>query len=309
MRDSNLDKYKLYLDESGDANLTSEDKYLVLAGVIVDDKEDINWESYFNYIQKKYNLSEDEPFHTVELFEFSDSEYYLDGKSCNDLVSSLREFIDISPINIQVFYTDKDDLKEYLPIDDYDDYFNFPERGKRHRFHDIEISYEILASAHLFHFADLLSEEKSIGEVIAESRQYADRFLLRTYINSQNPQKFTENDIKSRSRELRKRVSLFGFEEKTGLRGGLEVTDLVAYAASCNLRINGPVETTERLKGVWSERGIAELWEAVNDNAMVMKISQSSEKKKERFSSYMRKNRANEISERLKKMQKEANEE
>lgn len=224
-----MKRYIMYLDESGVGSLNDyQDKAFILSALIIQENEDIQFSSYFNYTKKKYKISDNRPFHSYELFEDKKSKHYLTTKKAKSFIKSLSEFINISPFKVIVTAIDKEELRRFLGIPKK---FKFKPKEDNFAFRDLP--YEVLGRYLFFWFANFLKKKgnDSIGHIVAESRESGDQALLRTFLDSQQ-----ENKFKKDARLFRSFVCSIGFEKKLGLSGGLEMIDLISYFSNQFLR-------------------------------------------------------------------------
>jgi len=276
---TNNKKHILYLDESGCSSLTDYvSKKFLLTGVMIDTKEDIEISAYFNFIKRKYGIPVNYPFHSHDIFENKRSPSYLTNTNAKDVISSLAEFIDITPIKFKVFMLNKNKLRRFFGFK-RDSFKGIP----RDRRKDKEIGYDILASRLIFWFAHELEKKSAKGEIVADSRRKSDVILLDSYLNCQMSSSFNESDISILAREARNNITSIKFEKKTGLCGGLEIADLISYVSF--------LAENNRLKKS-SAKNISVLWKVVKKNMLRGAIQEIRE---DSFEKYLTTGRVNRI--------------
>lgn len=257
-----MNGYTLYLDESGVANLAqTQDRYFLLSGLIVDDKEDIELSAYLKHIKRRHNIDPSESLHAVDLFEIPGRPNYLADDKCREFTNSIAEFIENSPFKIVVFAVDKDLLRKKLHIPD-----GYKFKGSRAHKKDKEIAYELLTRKMLFEFARLLKRNSSLGSIVAESRRGSDGLVLNTYLDCQDPQTFVgRKSLKTLAAEIKSRVHSICFANKIGAKGGLELVDIVSYCAFNELKND--------LRGM-TKRGVKPMFQRIKKDMGIVTISQ-----------------------------------
>lgn len=230
-------RHIMYIDESGAGSLNDfQSKFLLLTGLVVQEEEDIKVSTYFNYTKQKYGISKDIPFHSYDLFERkARSPQYLFPKRARGFLKSVSEIIGLSPIRVIVVAIKKDDIRKFYNIPPK---YRFSPTSDRFGFKDLP--YDILAKELFFWFARYLSRQKlALGHIIAEARGYSDHALLQTFLDAQEEARFLANSRENRTAsKFKKRVSSISFEKKNGLRGTLEMADLISYFSYQSLQKN-----------------------------------------------------------------------
>jgi len=258
-----MERYILYIDESGQGSLSDHTQNLFLTGVIVEERVDAEISGYFNYIKKIYRLG-NEPFHSYDLFEDQNSSSYLSLKNAQKLVLSLIEFVKIIPIKINIYYLDKKSLRNFLGMGETEDaYFEGSEESRRW----LDLPYEILAAKLFFWFAKCINSKNNCrGAVVAESRRESDHAVLRAYLRCKTPSQYNSQNMKNCSEKMQKRISSIRFEEKIGFWPGLEMADLFSYVAyqSKNRKLR---------KKHFRERNFILLWKEIRHKLEYKKIS------------------------------------
>lgn len=254
-------RYTLYLDESGIASLTDyKDRCFVVSGIVVEDSADIELSAYFNYIKRAHKLPESKSFHSVDFFENKKSDLYLKDSKCIKFCQSVAEFIKIAPFNIAIVCLDKRHLRELIKMPN-----GYSFKGSKDHKEDKEIGYEILTRKVFLEFAKFIKIQKAKGSVVAESRRESDRVILKSFLQSQDSEQFKRRKNLSRySFEMRNRVVSLCFENKNGLRGGLEMSDLFAYVYY--QKINRKIPLLKK-------RGLPVLWKSIEKKAEQKQIA------------------------------------
>lgn len=253
-------KHTIYIDESGIANLAEyKARYFILSAITIEHKADLELSAYFNFIKRKYGVPEDQIFHAVDFFEIRTSSLYLSNKKCQKFVESVAEFLKIAPFEIRIVAIDKKELREILKLP-----FGYKFRGSRAHKEDKEVGYELAARQIFFDFARILKRDKSFGAIVAESRRGSDDVLLRTFLAVQEAVNFQNNrTLFNLSTTMKDRAVSICFENKHGLRGGLEMTDLISYVAYQKLN---------RRLSTFKKRGLEVLWDALQQKVVKNKI-------------------------------------
>lgn len=70
----------LYIDESGTPELSSQDKYAIVCGVLIDEDDEKSIHFLVDRVKKKYGLDLDKHLHAVDIFENQQRKSYL-GKT------------------------------------------------------------------------------------------------------------------------------------------------------------------------------------------------------------------------------------
>lgn len=221
-------KSTLFLDESGKATLT-DPKYdvFLLTGIILDDEEVNNIESYFSYIKRRFDLNENEPFHSYDIFE-GPKRNSLDRNK--KLASLIADFIETIPAEITICVVDKPGVKQGLGVTS-DQQFKGENKLKKNEVK--ESPYKIAASTLFHRFAKHLNNQNRTGMIITDSRRGADAQLLKTLELC----KLESGPLKEESTGLVKdHVSAICFAEKNYLSGGIEIADLISYTLFFELR-------------------------------------------------------------------------
>ncbi len=228
--------------------------------MVIEEKSDSDSAAYFQFIKSRYKLPYDKNFHAVGLFEDKRSDFYISDSSCRKFCKSVGEFIETSPFVISVSCLDKNALRELLKMPK-----GYGFRGDKEHREDKEIGYEILARKVFLEFAQFLKSKKAQGSIIAESRRGVDYRLLKTFLESQEPNQFNRNSrLQTYVRVLRENVFSICFENKSGLNAGLEMADLISYLANQKI--------TKRL-GDFEGRGSKLLWKVLEKRSIVKSLS------------------------------------
>lgn len=254
-------KYNLYIDESGVANLCDhQSKFFVLSAIVIEEKINRELAAYFSFIKKRYKLPEEKNFHTVGLFEDRKSDFYLSDSKCKSFCFSLAEFIETSPLLISASCINKDYLRQLLKMPEV---YGF--KGSKEHNEDKDIGYEILARQVFLEFSKFLKQKNAQGTITAESRRGADYQLLKTFLFCQEPNQFNHSvRLRGYSQELRQRVFSIRFENKQGLNAGLEMADIISYLAYQKAARN--LAASER-------RGSKILWRAIEKKSDLKNLS------------------------------------
>lgn len=254
-----MTKFALYVDESGTPGLVdSRSHYFVLTGLAIEENVDIKLSGYFELVKRRFGIFDGQGFHSVDLFEKTDSPQYLTDKRARELAKSLSEFIENCPLNILVCALDKDRLRNHfgVPKDTPSKTFKKSEIGTITR----DVAYDILASKIFFWFAStILRNKTSRGSIIAESRDSSDKALLTAFLDCKEPGRYRQNlkTVAAKTAMVKEKITSIKFENKIAERPGLEISDLISYV--CNLRLCSRLTSFE-------ERGIPKLWNAIKQN-------------------------------------------
>lgn len=266
-------RYILYVDESGIASLTNKTaKYFILTGLLIDSSKNSEISAYFSFIKRKCNLNPPDNFHSYDLFE---------NKKSQEISEILSSFITTTPLRYNIVMLNKYKLKRYFGFNS--NYF----KGSQERKKDKEIGYDILASKLFFWFAGFLSKQRAIGEIIIESRGRPDAILFDTYLNCREPDNFTNQKIKNLSKKCQRWIVSIRFENKIGVCGGLELSDLISYIAYLYI--------TKKLQGL-EKKGIKGIWKSIKKNNTLLRKSVIKEVKKSEFIKYLKSSRVRKIS-------------
>src|SRR3989338_3641567 len=219
-------RYLMYMDESGEGTLNDfQSKFFVLTGLIVQEEEDVKVSGYFNYTKKKYDIPQDIPFHSYELFEKRSSSLRLSPKKARGFLKSVSEFFRISPIRIAVVAVKKDDIRKFYMIPKN---HRFISNSNKYGFKDLP--YDILGRELFFWFTRFLYRQGGVGHIIAEARGHSDHAVLQTFLDSQEKYRFMKSSPEFKlTQNFKKRVTSISFTKKNGLRGNLEMVDLISY--------------------------------------------------------------------------------
>ena len=251
---NHMQHYTIYMDESGIASLADNgNQFFVLTGLIVEDKTDAEFSSYFRYVKRRHGLDEDTQLHAYDVLEDSHNALYIhDNQQCKDLTASMAEFVENAPFNIHVAYIDKEQVRSVLGAPK-----GYSFRGSKKHKEDKDIAYEALARKLFFEFAKLLKKNKAIGSIVAESRRGADSILLKAYLDTQDPQTFSENDQSAKLAKLaRDHIHSICFSGKKSLKAGLELADVISYLAYSEITKRFPNKRNDR-------RGLKSAWERI----------------------------------------------
>lgn len=289
-----MQRHLLYVDESGSGSLTDYYySYLFLTGIIIEDKVDLEISAYFNYIKKIYNIPETQAFHSYDLFEnIKDSKILLSPKKAKRLVLSLIEFIKVVPIKVSVYYIDKRKLRFFLgmKVGEKSYFRGIQEKSERNQ----DIPYEILSTKLFFWFSNFLTTKKSLGAVVAESRDVLDYALLKTYLKGKDTNQFRSENMKVNSERMKNHLTSIRFECKGGFWPTLELADLFSYIAF--LKITGKIR-----KRFSTQRDLNKLWKAIETKIERKRIISST---KHTFQTYLGSGRVNRISKLVKQKNK-----
>ncbi len=279
-------QFLMYMDESGVANLANKSRFFVLSGILVEDAVDNDLSAYLRYLKRRHGIEEGVSLHAYDIFENKLNELYLkDYKKCKKFTASISEFVENAPFRVLVFYIDKNDLREKIGAPKG---YSF-KGGKGHK-DDKELSYEILARKLIFEFARILKKEKAIGSIVAESRRGADRVLLKTYLESQDPQSFIKKSrIMKQAETAKQLIHSICFASKKSLKGALELVDIISYCAYNDLAGKFPIKRND-------SRGIKVMWQKIKNQ-----MGASAPKKITKYDmGELASNRINETSNRIK---------
>lgn len=240
-----MKKSNLFLDESGKSSLAEETSNpFILTGVILDDDEVTKIEGFFNYIKRKYDIDESQPFHSYHIFENESTRVDLDKSKA--LAATLAEFISLIPIKINIVSVDKEDFKKALGVISNEDF-----KGRDERREMKEYPYRIM-SAELFKwFARYLKHCDRKGEIIVDARRGAESQLIKSLNLCKDPNgPLTLKD----SQIIEERCNAICFADKFFLSGGLEITDLISFVVFFEER---------NLSSVMLDLGLEPLWKSI----------------------------------------------
>lgn len=244
--------YLLYLDESGTSSIgsvvPSEHKFFVLAGAIIEDRADKEMSAYLSHIKRRYDLSDGESFHAVELFEGAK---LISAPKAMKVAESLSEFLITFPMKLKVVALNRNDVRKAVGAPS-----NYGFKGSKDHKEDKEVGYEILTRELIFWFARFLKSKQAIGHIVAESRRHNDVVVLKTFLSAGESNNFRPEQIllKKWSEAAKSHVASITFENKKGLEGGLEIVDITSYISRLKLK---------RQLNDNKHRGTVILWDAV----------------------------------------------
>jgi hypothetical protein len=222
-----MDRYTLYVDESGTANLNDKrDDLFFLTGLILENNTSRSFSDYFQLVKKRHGIETTRNFHSVEFFEIKQNEQYVSNKKAKDFSYTLGEVLDTLPTTVFSYQLDKNTLRKVLKIpEDYD----FKGTTKEHKA-DKEIAYELLARKIFFDFAQFLNKKNAKGNIVAESRNVSDSILLKTFFECKNPDYFNNTPrFASYANNFNEKVVSICFENKNAVTAGLEIADTISY--------------------------------------------------------------------------------
>lgn len=234
----------LFIDESGTSSLLKESKEpFILTGVILEDREVNIIEGFFNYIKLKYSINVNEPFHSFNVFE--DSNTKLPTAKAKDLITKLSDFISFIPIKLRILSVDRSMFRNALGVKSLED-FKFDSKRKELK----DFPYRIMAS-HLFKwFAEHLESEGSIGEIVVDAKKGGDAQLIKTLYLCKDCLDVFDDSTRNL---IRKKCTSICFAEKYCLSGGLEIADIISFTAFQHARRSMPAFKEIRLNKVWNE--------------------------------------------------------
>ena len=219
----------LFIDESGKASLIDaryED--FILTGVILDDEDLRTVEGFFNYIKRKNGLDLKSPFHSYDLFEAPKT--MMAQAQTKKLLTTIADFISIIPLKINIIQANKDMFKKALGAKSENDF-----KGDSEKKEMKEFPYRVMATELFDWFVKYLESSDSIGQIVVDSREGGDTQLIKSLNLSKDsnpPPLITPADAKL----IKERCSAICFAEKNFLSGGLEITDLISFAAFFHVR-------------------------------------------------------------------------
>ena len=93
-----------------------------------------------------------------------------------------------------------------------------------------DLPYDILGRELFFWFTRFLYRQGGVGHIIAEARVHSDHAVLQTFLDSQEKYRFMKSSPEFKlTQNFKKRVTSISFTKKNGLRGNLEMVDLISY--------------------------------------------------------------------------------
>jgi hypothetical protein len=222
-----MNRYTLYIDESGTANLNDKkDDLFLLTGLILSNNINRGFSDYFQLIKKRHGIDGKRNFHSVDFFEIKQSSQYVSDKKAKDFGATLGEVLDTVPTTILSYQLNKNVLRKILKIpDDY----NFKGATKEHKA-DKEIAYELLARKIFLDFAKFLNKNDATGNIVAESRNVSDTILLKTFFDCKDASRFIDTRrFAAYADDFNEKVVSICFENKNATTAGLEIADTISY--------------------------------------------------------------------------------
>lgn len=234
----------LFVDESGKSSLIEKtNEPFILTGVILDEEDIKTVEGFFNYIKKKYQIDSNAPFHSYDLFENQQSK--MSDAKAKKLLATIADFISLIPIRIAILAIDKSIFKASLGVKSDDDF-----KGTSDRKSMREFPYQIMSAKLFSWFSEYLNTSSNIGEIIVDARVGGDQQLLYALNKCKNPNGPLDNSI---SKLIKEKCNAICFAEKHFFSGGLEITDLISYAAFFHARKKMNSMYHIKLQVVWKE--------------------------------------------------------
>jgi len=222
-----MNRFTLYIDESGTANLNDKrDNLFFLTGLVLDDNISRGFSDYFHLVKKRHHLETIRNFHSVEFFEIKQSPQYVSNQRAKEFIYTLGELLNTLPMFVISYSLDKRILRKILGISET---FDFKGMFKN-QLDSKEVAYEILARKIFFDFAQFLHKNEATGNIVAESRRESDAILLRTFFDCKTPSHFIHVPrFESYAKDFNEKVVSMCFENKNAITAGLEIVDAISY--------------------------------------------------------------------------------
>ncbi len=243
----------LYLDESGTPELSSQDKYVVVCGVLIDEDDEKSFRFLVERVKRKYGLDLDKHLHAVDIFENTKRRSYLgqtkrrkkkDLRNAfqRDMWDIIKDF-DIAYYSVTV---SKDAVRRLLGLQ------RTPDKGRSwirsdsfYAKMDRQLPLDVGANA-IYHWAIRMAKKSKL-KVIFESRP-GDFFTVRNHNYVRENLVFKSKHMIAFADTLKKSVVLLGFANKEVKSVALELADIIAY--TCNIYF---LQSKKRTKNIPSE--------------------------------------------------------
>lgn len=218
-------QYILFIDESGVANLNHGGKYFILSSVLIA-KDDFNIiEGYLRLLKRKFLGKDLVNIHATDLCERTYQKYRRLKKPMNHVNPFLNELCAILrtvPYKTGLYSVDKDVVRSK---------FNFtPSKGKTIPNTNMDLPYEMCAFEAFFDFSQFLAGNKAYGEIVVESRFRKDGEFVR-YFDIARSSKLAGNIYNPHASNVKERINSITICNKKIVDGGIEISDICAYAA------------------------------------------------------------------------------
>lgn len=227
--------YTLFLDESGKTSFsddTGEERFL-LCGMILNKTLHEALSHYMITLKEKSGIPADSNIHAFDLFE--KEEIYngrITTEKVDEFFNRFTHLIEGTEYKTLIVEVDKTIYKERIM-----------RKARRYnvsckpvlkhlkKAHINDFLYECLAKKMILEFSNFLEKNDACGDVVAESRRWADSSVLKGFNDSTDSKKFRENSQYERwSKSGFARIIGITFENKKGLSFGLEASDFFAWS-------------------------------------------------------------------------------
>jgi len=229
----------LYIDESSTPELSSQDKYAIVCGVLIEEIDEVGIKFLMNHLKEKYKLSLEKHIHAVEVFEDIKSPSYL-GITTKRTISDLRkEFqedvwamiknynLEYVAINVPKVFVNKsltlssraDGGRSWINSKDF------------HAKVDRQLPMDVAINA-IYHWA---TKKCKTGDgklkVVFESRS-GDLFTVKNHSHISDKEVFKNPHMISFGKHFKESVVSVAFANKEVGATGLEFADIISY--TCN---------------------------------------------------------------------------
>lgn len=229
-----MDRYCLFIDESGVPELSDSSNFCIITGVLIREEDEKIFLFLIERLKKKYRLEFKTHIHAVDIFQHEKDGSFL-GKTLRRPMKDLRKSFQNDIWNIIKdyeirYYTvtiPKDTVRKILGLKDqrWIKSSNFYARIDR------QLPMDIGVNAIYYWALKQLSKEDKL-KVILESRS-GDQFTVRNFGYIQDKNVFSENKwMRSFSEKWRQQVVSLAFANKGVRSAGLELADIISYTSN-----------------------------------------------------------------------------
>lgn len=225
MKNFNNNQYTLFIDESGVSSLNHRGYYFVLSTILIKNEDIPIIQGYFKLLKREYFRDDCKAIHCTDLFERTYQSYrtLLKPKDRrNAFVARVSDILKIIPFRTAIYYIEKRNLRKKLSYKPYP--------GKKSRENSYDLPYELSARKAILDFTLFLQQNKAIGEIIIESRQFNDQLFVR-YFDDARKAKTKGNIVNPVAEYTREKINRLSIANKNYTHIGLELADIGAYTA------------------------------------------------------------------------------
>jgi hypothetical protein len=231
----------LYIDESGTPELSSQDKHVILCGVLIDESQESNFNFLMERVKRKYKLDLFTHIHSIAIFEDSSERSYLGQtkkRKKRDLRRKFQEevwaLIKDYELQYYVVTVRKDMVKKSLGLHKRPDKGSswIGNKGNLYATLDRQLPMDVATNV-IYRWALNKCAPDEKLKVVFEARS-GDMFTVRNYVHiSSGDTVFKNAHMASFSRAFKERVVSIGFANKHVRSVGLELADIISY--TCNI--------------------------------------------------------------------------